>query len=177
MTREPIKIYVFFGPPSSGKSYLGKNFAKAKGYFFYEADDDYIPEYRERGRVSVEERQKVYNEFYSKVIAKTKELLNQGRPVVIASALGKNANRRRFINEFNGIVVFVLIESEESDLIQNAIKREFPALEGKPLSKKNEESLRTHLLNKIKNFEQPDFAHITIQNDYTNDTLKKLAVL
>jgi HAD superfamily hydrolase (TIGR01509 family) len=169
------KVYLFFGPPSSGKSYLGKRFAELKGFTFYEADDDYIPEYRERVKVSDVEKQRVYDEFYSIVINKTRILLKQNKPVVIASAMGKNINRKRFFDEFGDTVVFVLVKSKPEILIENAIKREFPKLEGRVLTKEKEESLRNHLINKLQKFEEPNFPHITILNDYSDSVVTKLS--
>ena len=169
------KVYIFFGPPSSGKSYLGKKFAEMRGYNFYEADDDYLPIYRERVKISDEERQKVFNEFYSKVIYKIKELLQQGKPVVVASALGNNVNRKRFIDAFKESAVFILVKSSADLLIENAVKREFPVLESIELTEEKEQSLREHLVKKINSFEKPNFRHLIIDNDYTDKTLVKLS--
>lgn len=171
------KVYVFFGPPSSGKSYLGRKFAQQRGFIFYEADDDYLPEYRERVKVSTYEKRRVYNEFYSTVISKTKDILRQNKSVVVASAIGKNENRKRFIDEFADAITFVLINSQTEELIKNAIKREFPDLCGLSLSRENEESLREHLSNKIHKFEIPNFPYITIENDYSKNTLLKLTLI
>ncbi len=168
------KVYMFFGPPSSGKSFLGKKFAEQEGFTFYEADDDYLPEYRERVSISEEEKQKVYDEFYTTVISKINKLLEQEIPVVVASAIGKNKNRKKFIDKFGSDILFILIKSEHNVLIENAIKREFPRLKGNNLSKEEESSLREHLIKKISKFEIPDFEHLVIENDYTQNTIAKL---
>ncbi len=168
-------VYVFFGPPSSGKSYLGAIFAKKHNFAFYEADDDYLLEYRERVKISEVEKQKVYNEFYTKVISRIKELLKQGTSVVVASALGKNSNRKRFFEELEAIVTFILVKSETNILTENAIKREFPNLESKDISDKEKKSLSEHLLDKISKFEEPDFECTVIHNDYTDKSIEALS--
>ncbi len=170
-----LKVYIFFGPPSSGKSYLGKRYAKLKDFTFYEADDDYLPEYRERIKISDDEKQRVYDEFYTLMISKIKDLLHLNKSVVVASAMGKNTNRMRFVEAFGDAVIFVLVKSEIETLIVNAIKREFPEIDWRVLPTKSVELLREHLINKVQKFEEPDFPYATIQNDYTEKTIIRLS--
>lgn len=169
-----MRVYIFIGPPSSGKSYLGKKYAQYKDFTFFEADDYYLPEYRERVKISSEEREKVYEEFYSVIINKIKEKLKEKSPVVVASAIGRERNRKRFIKEFGKDVCFVYIKSPVDMLINNAINNEFPKLQGvKELTDKEEISIRKHLEEKYNRYEIPENA-IVIDNDYTDESFNKV---
>jgi shikimate kinase len=169
------RVYLFIGPPSSGKSYLGKNFAESRGYNFYEADDDYLQEYRKRTVISSEEKEKVYEEFYNIVIKKIKGILKESdQPLVVASAIGKKRNRTRFREEFGMLLTIVYIKSRLKDLLNNAIKYEFPSLRGeKVLDPAEKIKLTKHLKKKYRDYEKPKEV-VTIENDYTEDTIKKL---
>ncbi|MGI6423307.1 MAG: AAA family ATPase [Candidatus Dojkabacteria bacterium] len=168
------KIYIFIGPPSSGKSYLGRKYAEYKGYTFYEADDDYKEEYRERTKISPEETEKVYEEFYSTVIGKIKEKLKLGKSVVVASAIGKQRNRDRFTEEFGEDVCFVYIKTSQKNLVHNALTKEFPALQGvEKLEKKVAQGLREHLSKKFLKYETPVNV-IVVENDYSENVIPKM---
>lgn len=168
------KIYIFIGPPSSGKSYLGRKYAEYKGYTFYEADDDYKEEHRTRTKISPEEKEKVYDEFYSTVITRIKEKLKLDKPVVVASAIGKEKNRDRFTKEFGDDVCFVYIKASKDPLIHNALTNEFPELKGvDELDKESAESIKEHLDGKYSRYETP-VNTIVIENDYSQDVVSKM---
>jgi shikimate kinase len=162
------KVYIFIGPPSSGKSFLGKKFAEAKGFTFYEADEDYLPEYRDRVKVSEDEVEAVYNEFYAVVIDKIKQKLREfNKPVVVATATGKARNRKRFIDEFGDEMLLVYIKSPYEKLINNAVINEFPRLKAvSKLSEENAAEITAHLTKKYRGYEVPLDA-VVIENDYT----------
>lgn len=168
-------VYIFIGPPSSGKSYLGKRFAVYKKYPFYEADDDYLPEYRKRTRISTEEKDLVYEEFYNVVIHKIQDLLSSSNlPVVVASAIGKEKNRKRFVEIWGDRVIFVYIRSPREELIDNAINEEFPKLQGvSKLTQEIAESVTEHLIKKYDSYEIPQNA-VVVDNDYTEESFNKM---
>ncbi len=170
-----ISVYLFIGPPSSGKSYLGKTFAEKLGYTFYEADDDYKEEYRERVKISKQEIEAVYEEFYNIVIAKTKEKYQKfSVPVVVASALGRERNRDRFRKVFGHQLQIIFVKSDIQQLIQNATEFEFPKILGvSELSPEKAVEISSHLRKKYENFEVLKDA-IIIHNDYTPKTLSRL---
>ena len=171
-------VYVFIGPPSSGKSYLGKRFAEVKEYTFYEADEDYLPEYRERVKTSKEEIEAVYNEFYSTVINKIKHMLHEfNKPVVVATAIGREKNRQRFIYDFGDDLVLIYVKSPYEKLISNAINVEFPKLAAvTKLPDEKAKEITEHLTKKYHNYEIPRDV-IVIENDYTETTFTKLLKL
>ncbi len=166
-----VKVVIFFGIPGSGKSYIAKNLAKEFNAYFYEADVDFKDEYRVRGKLSKEDGEKVKNEFYDIVISKIKSYLSEYKLVFVATALGKNKFRHKFIKEFKNEITFVLVTPDPNKHLDYVLERELPDTS---VSKEElQKDLKIHLENKILTFEIPDFKYIELENDYSNEATQR----
>jgi len=162
-------IYIFFGIPGSGKSYLGKKFADKIGAYFYEADDDYTDEMREESKKSEEHKKMINDQLYSLVVDKTAKFKEEYGKVVVASALGSNHDRHKFIDRFGVDVAFVLVKPDSSKHLENTFQRELADPNREKISPEELKSkLEKHLEKKQLNFEEPDFAYEAIDNNFND---------
>lgn len=107
-------IYVLFGPPGVGKTYIGQLVSKALGWHFFDADilyDDELKFLLRNGKYTQEVRDK----FVDKLIATTEGLLAKGsRNLVIAEAFTKEKNRCDFLNYFDNQVTYIMVGANKS---------------------------------------------------------------
>ncbi len=161
------KVFVFFGIPGSGKSYLGKKFAERHNLFFYEADDDFE---RFRGGLelsSEDEKGKIKGEFYQLVIGNIQEFLKERGRVVGASALGTDRYRRLFLDKFGNSVLFIFVKPDFHKHLNQVFGRELKDPQNKNRNPKElKTTLSKHLEKKYKSFETPTIDHLVIENNY-----------
>lgn len=107
-------IYVLFGPPGVGKTYIGNLIAKSKNWHFFDADtiylnDDELRYLLESGKYD----QKVRDRFVRKLIMTVQHMVavDNGRDVVIAEAFTKEKNREEFMKYFDNQVKYIMVHS------------------------------------------------------------------
>jgi gluconate kinase len=154
-------IFLLFGVPGSGKTFLGRQLAQKHNFLFYDSDTDFSPEVRQQVVVDQEN----LLDFYTQVIRKIDQMLKGSQSIVVASALGKDRYRQLFSEHFAGQLKFVLIvPSSDKHLTHTAIREKLTT----DLEMKN---LSDHLKQKIFSFEPPSFPCLRINNDYSSAML------
>lgn len=104
-------IYVLFGPPGVGKTYIGQLAATKFGYHFFDADFLYDDELKHLLR-SGNYTQEVRDRFVEKLVATTESILAQGvEDLVIAEAFTKEKNRFEFLRHFDNQVCYIMVRA------------------------------------------------------------------
>lgn len=115
-------IFVLFGPPGVGKTYIGNLLGKKLGIYFYDADkgiNDKEEELLRSGRYDQLSR----DIFIERLKNKTEKLHNKYKDVIIAEAFTKERNRVDFWDRFGKHVKFVRIVTPKVLAKKRAIKR------------------------------------------------------
>ena len=119
-------IYVLFGPPGVGKTYIGGLLAKDKAWHFFDADTIYLNDDELRyllasGRYD----QKVRDKFVHKLIMTVQHMLavEGDRDIVIAEAFTKEKNRDEFMRFFDGQVQYIMVHSSRDLAFQRMRSR------------------------------------------------------
>lgn len=107
-------IYVLFGPPGVGKTYIGGLLAKRNKWHFFDADtiylnDDELRYLLENGKYD----QKVRDRFVRKLIMTVQHMVavDNGKDLIIAEAFTKEKNRSEFMNYFDNQVKYIMVHS------------------------------------------------------------------
>jgi gluconokinase len=103
-------IYVLFGPPGVGKSYISKLIGKAHDLPFFDADELYGEEEIELLRTR-RYQQADRDVFISRLISKVEELTIENSDLILAEAFTKEKNRIEFSEHFGERATFISIES------------------------------------------------------------------
>lgn len=102
-------IYVLFGPPGVGKTYIGQLISQSRKWHFFDADilyDDELKFLLRNGKYT----QEVRDIFVGKLIAATERLLSSGvTNLIIAEAFTKEKNRLEFLEYFDEQVCYIMV--------------------------------------------------------------------
>lgn len=151
-------IYVLFGPPGVGKTYIGGLLAKEMDWHFFDADSIYMNDDGLRYLLaSGNYDQKVRDKFVTKLMMTVEHMLVQypGKNLIIAEAFTKEKNRREFLRHFDEQVMYVMIHTSR----ELALKR-------MRLRKQREEHVVDERIFEFvwDEFETPQIPHLTLQN-------------
>jgi len=106
-----MQIYVAFGLPGSGKTFIGKIFKKHFGYHFYDGDHDLPDEMKQ----AIQNHAKVTNimrgTFFRAIIKSVKKLETKYDKIIIAQTFIKEKYRNEFLYEFPK-AKFILIQTD-----------------------------------------------------------------
>jgi len=153
-------IYVLFGPPAVGKTYIGRLLSKKTGTNFFDADKQ-ISKNETILLKSGEYNQKNRDSFITKLQKKVYELSQKYKELIIAEAFTIESNRIDFKNYFKSKVLFINIEAPRAVAKKRAIKR----LKEKP------HIINIELFNFFwKVFEKPQIEHNVINNYQKKDS-------
>lgn len=93
-------MYILFGPPGVGKTYIGQLLSDTFGFFFFDADQLYDEPLKKKIQNNTY-TQSDRDQFIEKLIKTVKVIAEQtNKDVVIAEAFTKDVNRRRFLEIF-----------------------------------------------------------------------------
>ena len=118
-------IYVLFGPPGVGKTYIGGLLEKSLGMRFFDADvlfDDEMKKLVRSGNFSTEKR----DIFFERLRVTTESLLTglrNGQDLVLAQAFTKEKNRVNFSNAFDNQIKYVLVHAPKTLAHSRMVKR------------------------------------------------------
>jgi|GEM_PF-3078154 len=107
-------IYVLFGPPGVGKTYMGRLLSLDMGWYFFDADTIYLNDDKLRYLLkNGKYDQTVRDKFVNKLIMTVQHMVatNPGRHIVIAEAFTKEKNRREFLEYFDEQVNYIMIHA------------------------------------------------------------------
>ncbi|MFH1244849.1 MAG: AAA family ATPase [bacterium] len=150
-------IYVLFGPPGVGKTYIGQLLSRSFDLPFFDADTLIDSEERQLLQ-SGEYDQSARDRFVSKLINHVETLIvDHGRvqDLVVAEAFTKEKNRIEFMKKFPNNVCYIMINT--------------PVEVAKSRAKKRLDSGH-HVINNValeliwKEFEQPRLLYMSLNN-------------
>ncbi|PJE66984.1 hypothetical protein COU93_01265 [Candidatus Shapirobacteria bacterium CG10_big_fil_rev_8_21_14_0_10_36_6] len=107
-------IYVLFGPPGVGKTYIGGLIAEKKNWHFFDADTIYLNDDKLRYLLANGKYdQSVRDRFVKKLIMTVQHMLseNECKDLVIAEAFTKEKNRAEFMKYFDGQVSYIMVHA------------------------------------------------------------------
>src|SRR5260221_3186853 len=117
-----MNLYIFFGLPGAGKTYVGKVAQKHFDYHLYDGDNDLPPEMQQaihRQEVITDSMRDV---FFKSLLKTAKRLTKQYSKLVIAQTFIKEKYRKQFLQAFPN-ARFVLIEALAPTREERLLKR------------------------------------------------------
>ncbi len=118
-------IYVLFGPPGVGKTYIGELVSGKMGMRFFDADvlfDEELRSLLQNGKFEQSHRDK----FFDKLAIITEHLLSElkdNQDLLIAQAFIKNKNRNEFSKRFDKHVRYILVKATRNLALDRMHKR------------------------------------------------------
>ena len=119
-------IYVLFGPPGVGKTYIGGLLAKHKKWHFFDADTIYLNDDELRYLLeSGQYDQNVRDKFVKKLIMTVQHMLSTdgSKDLVIAEAFTKEKNRSEFMRYFDSQIEYIMIHASRDVAFERMRKR------------------------------------------------------
>lgn len=158
-------IVFLFGPPGSGKTYLGNLLQKNFGFSFYDADRDMPPSYIEAANLG-QVTDQMETQYMNRMIQKIPVFLAQNDRLVVSQLLLRNKHRQ-LIRESFPEIKFVLVETADGIRKERVADRG-----GHPIN-------QTAALAVAQRFEAPAVSHQVFSNNDsseagTNRALSKL---
>lgn len=156
-------IYVLFGPPGVGKSYIGSLLAEQKKWQFFDADNIYLNDDELRYLLqSGKYDQTVRDRFVQKLMVTVEHLLaeHSGSDLIIAEAFTKEKNRAEFMKYFDNQVTYIMVHASRSlafERMRARMKKEDHVVD---------ESIFEFVWDE---FESPKIPHKTLRNTKKSD--------
>lgn len=153
-------IFVLFGPPGVGKTYMGKLFSERLGMDFLDADTLYEPDeirLLQEGVYDQEDRDTFFLRLQNTLATMVE---SNGRDIILAAAFTKEKNRQDFFNRFDKSICYIRVFTPKDVAVRRARER-----------LKNS----THTINEIalemiwSEFDEPRFMHMQLVNDGLSD--------
>ena len=161
MYNDTIMLYILFGLPGVGKTYVGKVFEKYFSYHFYDGDTDMSEEMRQAVQRQTVFTNKMRDEFFSRFLESTKALKNAHQNLVISQAFIFEKYRELFLNEFPEAKFILIKANDQTREDRLSERKEFPIN-------------KNYARQMIANFETPTIPHAVIDNAVNGeDAIKK----
>jgi gluconate kinase len=102
-------IYILFGPPGVGKSYIGKLVSEQLGIFFFDGDE--LIDSKEKKLLQTGNYDQVDRDrFVNRLRIKVDEIFKlKIKDAIVAEAFTKEKNRMEFILRYDGNIKFILV--------------------------------------------------------------------
>ncbi len=152
-----MKLYVLFGLPGAGKSYVGKIFRDQFGFYFHDGDlslPKKMQQALDREQTITDDMR---NSFIDNLIKDTKKLLATHNLLVVTQTFIKERHRQQFLKHFPA-AEFVLIEASDNIRLKRLMMRK-----NSPLS-------LSYASQMALNFDKPLIYFKTILNNLDGDT-------
>lgn len=150
-----MELYVVFGLPGAGKTYIGKLFAKYFGFYFYDGDQD-MPQQLKDAIVSETVTDQMRDAFFDKLIASIRTIQNRYPKIVVSQTFIKEKYRKQFLTAFPN-ARFIYIDAKNPLREKRLLARDSFRL---PLEKWQKMSTL---------FEKPHIKHMILQNNHEGE--------
>ncbi|RJQ36941.1 hypothetical protein C4559_04390 [Candidatus Microgenomates bacterium] len=158
-------IYVLFGLPGAGKSFVGKIFKDEFAFCFYEGDEELTEEMRHAIAVQALITEEMRSNFFKKITKRLKELKRKHKKIVLAQTFIKEKHRENLIKEIKD-VQFILIQTND-DIREARLEARINYPLGKDYARKM-----------CLNFDSPEIMHdVIVNNKEGEEDIKKQAQL
>ncbi|HCM37288.1 MAG: hypothetical protein UV55_C0030G0006 [Candidatus Gottesmanbacteria bacterium GW2011_GWC1_43_10] len=151
-----MSVFILFGLPGTGKTYVGKIFQKSFGFYFYDGDLDLSSELKRaiKSKSKVTDAQR--GEFFAKLSQSIKNIYRTNKNLVVAQTFIKEKYRKSVLKELSDIQ-FVLVNTDTS-------------IRERRLSERKENPLDMAYARKMcLNFEKPTIAHQVMVNNASGE--------
>lgn len=158
-----MEIYVIFGLPGAGKTYVGKIFQRYFNFFHYDGDLNMSQKLKD-AIVKEAVTDEMRDEFFNKLITNVRDLKTKYDKIVISQTFIKEKYREKFLDKIPE-TKFILIETNSSIRENRIMSRDEFKL-------KIEQWRRIAAL-----FETPSLEHTIIYNDQNGEENVKKQLL
>ncbi len=119
-------VFVLFGLPGVGKTYVGKVFEEEFGFYVHEADLDLPGEMRVRLEGGLPVTDEMRGEFFGRVVGSVRRLIEEHENVVVTQTFIRERYREFFLREVAS-ARFVLVTAD-TDIREKRLggRKEFP---------------------------------------------------
>ncbi|HSW96797.1 MAG TPA: shikimate kinase [Candidatus Saccharimonadales bacterium] len=147
-----MEIYILFGLPGAGKTFVGKIFEEYFGFSFYEGDNDLTEEMKEAIRTKTTFTDAMRNIFFRDLIHNIKNRYKEKKKIVVAQTFIKEKYRAMLLESIPE-ARFLFIHAGDTIREERLLKRlEYPL---------DLEYARIM----AQNFEKPTIQHSVIENN------------
>lgn len=163
-----MKLFVFFGLPGAGKSFVGTVAEKYFGYHVYDGDNDLTEELHIAFQNQAIVTDDMRDAFFKKLIQSVKELQQKFPKLIITQTFIKEKYREQFLHAFPD-AQFVLVETDTKIREKRLAERTYYPLE------------ETYARKMVQLFDDPRLTQGSIQNtsdgeERIKEQLKKILV-
>ena len=157
-------IFVLFGPPGVGKTYMGQLIGRTLNIPFFDADTLIDAEEHQLIQSGLYD-QNARDRFVKKLIKQVESILNDAgnQDLIIAEAFTKEKNRYEFMSNFPGNVFYIIVDTPRELAKERSDNRY--SLGGHVINERAFETIWGE-------FEPPRFLHFTMPNaDLSDDKI------
>lgn len=147
-----MKLYMLFGLPGAGKTFVGTVFLERFGFTFYEGDNELSDEMRDAISTKTVFTDEIRDAFFDQLIARTKQLQQRTDKLVISQTFIKEKYREKFLEHIPA-AKFIYIDVTDNVREERLRKRiEYPLD-------------LAYARKMVENFEKPRIPHAVIVNN------------
>lgn len=117
-----MQIYVLFGLPGAGKTFIGGVFREEFGFYFHDADLDLPREMKLAIQAKDSITENMTDIFFKEIVKSIKKLKTKHNKIIVAQAFFKEKYRKYFLNEFPE-AKFILIDTSTHIREDRLVKR------------------------------------------------------
>lgn len=147
-----MKIFILFGLPGTGKTFVGKIFEKYFGFYFYDGDVDLTEEMK----IAIASQSPITDEmrdrFFGNLIENIGKLTKQHKKIVVAQTFIKEKYRKQMLEKVPQSE-FIFIDTPTNLREKRLAERTYYPLE------------KAYARIMSKNFDMPEVAHRVIKNN------------
>jgi gluconate kinase len=147
-----MKIFILFGLPGTGKTFVGKIFEKYFDFYFYDGDVDLTAEMK----VAIDSQSPITDEmrdrFFGNLIGNIEKLTKQHKKIVVAQTFIKEKYRKQLLERVLQ-AEFIFIDTPTDLREKRLADRTYYPLE------------KAYARIMSRNFDTPEVSHMVIKND------------
>lgn len=106
-----MKLYILFGLPGAGKTYVGSIFQKQFGFYFYEGDTELIDEMKEAIQTKTVFTDEMRDKFFAELLKKINLLSKSYQRIVVSQTFIKEKYRQQVLATFPE-AQFILVQTD-----------------------------------------------------------------